>query len=386
MKATQVGASRLLAASVLAVLFLFTPDVPNAQNLLSNPESIVWDAERGYYLVSNWEQDGPGDPGTIVRMNEDGTQSMWNDDLANEYQIAGIYIYGDSLLAAAGVNPNAGIAVYSLETAELVDLIVLPDVGLPNDITSDENGVIYVTDYWGDKLYRIIDGVPSVYFDAGLHNPNGIHYDRANRRLLTLAAGLGGCPVMATSLEDSTISLIVYTGFSGYDGIVADSEGRIYISEWTTDSIHRYDAPFTSGHTVFSSGHTDPADIYYDAVHDMICIPNFTTHDVDFVPVTPTEVEEDPGDLQGLVPDLPRSHPNPCFRSTSVEYELDAATNVRIVVYDIMGRVVRRVADAWRASGLHREAIDLSGLAAGIYPFRVDVRGGGGSGTIVLMR
>ena len=31
-----------------------------AQNLLSNPESIVYDAERGVYLISNWNDGGPG--------------------------------------------------------------------------------------------------------------------------------------------------------------------------------------------------------------------------------------------------------------------------------------------------------------------------------------
>lgn len=263
-----------LPTLLLILTALALPTTCLAQNLLSNPESIVYDAERRCYLVSNWADDGPGSKGTIVRIDGAGNQTYFNTDLMGQYGIAGLYIYGDQLLAAAGNAPDPGIAVYSLETAELTDFIYMPGIGLPNDITSDSAGIIYVTDYWGDALYTIVDGTPSILIDEGLYFPNGMHYDSATHRLLTLAPGLSGCPVMEISLADTTVTQLVYTWLGGYDGIVADGQGRIYISEWTTDAIHRYDDPFTPPPVIFSSGHTDPADIYYDSVHGMICVPN----------------------------------------------------------------------------------------------------------------
>jgi hypothetical protein len=358
----------------------------SGQNLLSNPESIVYDSVRGHYLVSNWSDDGPGHRGAIVRIDGNGDQSYFNTELMNVYRIAGLYIYGDSLLAAAGDHPSSGIAVFSLETATLVGFIGIPGIGLPNDITSDRDGVIYVTDYWGDALYRIVDGVPDLLFDSGLYNPNGILYDRANHRLLTLAPGTAGCPVMETSLVDSTISVIAYSGLGGYDGIVEDSGGRIYISEWTGDAVHRYDDPLLSGHIVFSSGHTDPADIYYDPTHDLICVPNFSTHSIDYVPVGSAAImDERTGHPRAGITLLP-SRPNPCDGSTSIRYVMGDAGEIRIILYDIQGRMVRELAGGWRGAGHHREVLDLSSLAAGVYPYRIESNRQIETGTIVLTR
>jgi len=112
-----------LAMPVLILITLALPATCLAQNLLSNPESIVYDAEHRCYLVSNWADDGPGTKGTIVRIDGAGNQSYFNTDLIGQYGIAGLYIHGDQLLAAAGNAPDPGIAVYSLETSELVDFI-----------------------------------------------------------------------------------------------------------------------------------------------------------------------------------------------------------------------------------------------------------------------
>lgn len=43
-----------------------------AQNLLNNPESVVFDAPRDRYIVSNW-----GD-GSIIQIDSNGTQSYFS--------------------------------------------------------------------------------------------------------------------------------------------------------------------------------------------------------------------------------------------------------------------------------------------------------------------
>ena len=256
----------------------------NAQNLLNNPESVVFDYVRNRYLVSNWSD------GAIVQIDS-GVQSYFSTALQNKYNVAGLYIWGDTLLAASGdtLNINTtgkGLTGFNLKTGGIIFHIPVSGIGLPNDITSDENGNIYLTDYWDDKLYKIQNHIPSIYVSKGvLEYPNGITYDRDNNRLLLLSVGGSGAPVLSVDLEDSSVTVVVNTELIGTDGIVMDQTGRIYISEWTNDKIYTYDGDFNNPPVIFSNGHNDPADIYYDEINNLIAVPNFSANTVDFIPI-----------------------------------------------------------------------------------------------------
>jgi sugar lactone lactonase YvrE len=271
--------SRTTTILLAGTAVFFVAGRAGAQNLLNNPESVVYDAPRDRYLVSNWGN------GAIVEIDNSGAQDIFSGALLNQYKLAGLYIMGDTLLAAAGDAPDAGVAGFDLETGVLLYHIVIPDVGLPNDITSDSDGIVYVTDYWGDKLYKIEDHSPRLYFDEGLDYPNGMVYDDRYNRLLIASVMGTGSPILAVSLDDSSISTVVTTGLYATDGLTLDADYRVYISEVTNDRVYRYDSDFSGPPTVFSSGHDDPADIYYDFVNDVLAVPNLSGNSVDFVPV-----------------------------------------------------------------------------------------------------
>ncbi|MBU1708102.1 hypothetical protein KKB28_09360, partial [bacterium] len=275
----------LTLALLLGIILLSTS--ANAQ-LLNNPESVVYDSARHCYLVSNWAENS----GEIVRIDSNGTQTYFSTALQGQYQIAGLYIYGDTLLAAAGNAPDAGVAGFSLETGELLYFIVIPGIGLPNDITSDTSGIVYLTDYWGDKLYKIIDRTPYVFMTANLGNPNGIMYDELYNRLLIVSVARPGSPILQVALEDSVLSMVVQTGLPGGDGIAMDDERNVYVCEWTYDKIYTFDSTFTVGPEVFSTGHADPADFYFDRVNQVLAVPNFSGNSVDFIPIIPNAIWE----------------------------------------------------------------------------------------------
>ncbi len=68
----------------LCLLLLAFPITLTAQNLLYNPESVVFDSVRNRYIVSNW-----GD-GAIVQIDSTGVQSYFNTVWLNQYQVAGL--------------------------------------------------------------------------------------------------------------------------------------------------------------------------------------------------------------------------------------------------------------------------------------------------------
>lgn len=272
------GSSGVLAL-VTGLVVVCAAMTAGAQNLFNQPESVVYDAARHRYLVSNW-----GD-GAIVQVDSNGVHSYFSTALMNQFRLIGLYLVGDTLLAAAGDAPNAGLAAFDLETAALVSYTVIPGVGLPNDIAIDGDGVIYVTDYWGDKLYKIENNSPVVYIGSGLDYPNGMVYDDRHNRLLIASVMGTGTPIMAVDLDDASISTVVTTGFYGTDGITLDANYRVYITSGGEDAVYRYDPMFSGPAELFSSGHSDPADIYYDRVNGVVAVPNLGSDSVDFVPV-----------------------------------------------------------------------------------------------------
>jgi len=65
--------------------------------------------------------------------------------------------------------------------------------------------------------------------------------------------------------------------------------------------------------------------------------------------------------------------PNPFARQTAISYEVAAASDVRLAVYDVLGREVAVLVDARQEAGTHRATFDASGLAAGTYVYRLVV-------------
>ncbi len=75
------------------IVFVFTIRECFSQNLLNNPESVVFDVAHNRYLVSNW-----GD-GTIVQIDSIGVQSYFSISLMDQFSLAGLYISSQSFFA-----------------------------------------------------------------------------------------------------------------------------------------------------------------------------------------------------------------------------------------------------------------------------------------------
>ncbi len=93
-------------------------------------------------------------------------------------------------------------------------------------------------------------------------------------------------------------------------------------------------------------------------------------------------------DPPSVLPDrfaLGQSYPNPFNPSTVIPFELGAsatgASHVTIRVFDMLGREVAMVLDEPLAAGHHEVRFDGTGLASGVYIYRMEVRQGTSTGT-----
>ncbi len=84
-------------------------------------------------------------------------------------------------------------------------------------------------------------------------------------------------------------------------------------------------------------------------------------------PVGAEEVEDVPTEFT-----LDQNYPNPFNPTTTIEYAVPVQSSVRLVVYDLLGREVRRLADGDRGPGRYRVAFDARALPSGVYFFRME--------------
>lgn len=65
------------------------------------------------------------------------------------------------------------------------------------------------------------------------------------------------------------------------------------------------------------------------------------------------------------------NYPNPFNPVTHLRFDLPAPDRVRIDVFDVLGRRVRQLTDAAYTAGTHTVSFDASGLASGVYLYRL---------------
>jgi hypothetical protein len=83
---------------------------------------------------------------------------------------------------------------------------------------------------------------------------------------------------------------------------------------------------------------------------------------------------------------LGQNYPNPWNGGTTIDYWLSQPAVVSLVVYDITGKTVAALADGTLPSGVHREHLNGSNLASGIYFYRLSVNGRVDTKKLLLMK
>jgi hypothetical protein len=68
---------------------------------------------------------------------------------------------------------------------------------------------------------------------------------------------------------------------------------------------------------------------------------------------------------------LAQNYPNPFNPSTMIEYSVPRTGNVTLTVFDLSGREVKTLIRGTQESGLHRVTFDGTGLASGVYLYRL---------------
>ncbi|MRR08457.1 MAG: T9SS type A sorting domain-containing protein, partial [Deltaproteobacteria bacterium] len=83
---------------------------------------------------------------------------------------------------------------------------------------------------------------------------------------------------------------------------------------------------------------------------------------------------------------LSQNYPNPFNPSTNIKYELPKSSDVKLSVYDMLGREVSVLVNERSEAGFHEVMFDASGLSSGVYLYRLTAGGFVQSRKLLLLR
>lgn len=348
----------------------------------NEPESVVYDAANDRYLVSN---KGNGDIISVPRTDPNNLSFFYTS--AYCVSLRGITIVGNTLWGA-GTNSQATqnqyLFSFDIATGNLIKSILISTGVFLNDVVADANGTIYVSDDNNNKIYRVnpeTGGFSDLLFDGA----NGLLFDEANNRLLyTDDTPQTGSQISAIDLATNTSSvLITNPNFQWLDGLTVDHLGNYYVSSWSDNTVYRYDSNFTSSVVASTShngvNHSGTADIFYNQVNNVLAVPNFTANTVDFIPFSQLSTN----DSEISIPDefkLHQNFPNPFNPTTTIFYDVNKESNVKISVFDLLGREIVTLINQIEQAGsksINWDGRDFTGnmVNAGVYIYQIEAEG-----------
>jgi len=83
---------------------------------------------------------------------------------------------------------------------------------------------------------------------------------------------------------------------------------------------------------------------------------------------------------------LGQNYPNPFNPTTAIKYELPKSSDVRLSVFDMLGREVSVLVNERRDAGVHEVKFDGSNLASGVYFYRLHAGDFAETKTLILLR
>lgn len=69
---------------------------------------------------------------------------------------------------------------------------------------------------------------------------------------------------------------------------------------------------------------------------------------------------------------MDQNYPNPFNPTTTIEFALPHNSNVKLVVYDILGRSVANLVNGSLTAGYHKVNFNAANLSSGVYFYRIE--------------
>ncbi|MFA6484530.1 MAG: hypothetical protein WCW62_18270, partial [Bacteroidales bacterium] len=242
-----------------------------SQNLLRNPEHIVYDHLHQRYLVTN------NGNGTIVAIDKTGNQQTVLTGLS---QCMGIHIQDTILMISYGKK----IRFLDLNTLRQFREVTLNTSTWLDGMITDNQRNVYVIES-GGKIFKVsLDTFEATTIVSSGVPPyaQDLAFDPLNNRLIVVAWELNSS-IKAVNLSDFTVSTLMTTQLGNFDGIIRDSLGNLYVScHRNGGKVYRFDHSLQQAPVIIYSGLISPAGLGLNDPDNVIAIPDYDGNTVSF--------------------------------------------------------------------------------------------------------
>lgn len=313
--------------------------------LLSSPESIVYDSMTDRYLISNAADS------RLVQENAVGEQSYFGLEGGSH----GLAIIGRRLFSCK----KGEVLIHDLDSEELLARYAVHSARFLNGLCTDGLSRLYATDFSGRRVYQLdFDG------DRGLSHtglvtlnetPNGIAYDEESGDLRIVTWGRSAS-VLTFDLGAGVVSKTIATPYDNLESIISDGEGDFYISAWVPSHLLK----MTSAGIIeeIEVGPLDrPSGLAIGRGGELVMLGS----DSRSLHKTSVSTGLDFADIEVSV------FPNPIVSTSLISYRLTTEDEVVMTLYDSQGRFVRQVSQGSVGVGDAVVLFDRGDVPSGMY-------------------
>lgn len=256
------------------------------------PDQAVWHAPSQTWFVSNLgggislERDHYG---WISRTDAEGKiiKPYWFGKAEGMHAPSGMTLTDDYLY----VCDRDGVYEIDIATATAANYYQLPDGKFINDVARAANGDLYISDFFGNKIYKIpaVSGKPEVWLETDqLEAPDGLYMEKD--QLIVASWGVLSKPgTFETSKPGSLLSVdlktkqikILMKELGNLEGIT--KAGKFYyITDWAAGKLLKVN-PRKKSVTDLISGLNNPTDPDYAKDLGVLAFPQHGTNQVLFL-------------------------------------------------------------------------------------------------------
>jgi endonuclease/exonuclease/phosphatase family metal-dependent hydrolase len=256
------------------------------------PDQAIWHAKTRTWFISNL---GGGislkkdNYGWITQTDEKGNvlHAFWIGKKEGMHAPSGMAISENFLY----VCDREGVYEINIIKREIKNFIKITGASFINDIAIASNGDLFVSDFYGNKIYKIPNDtrIPEIWIASDkLKSPDGLYVDKNN--LIVASWGKLSHPetfetselgdLLSIDLNSKKVEVIL-SKIGNLEGITK-AEDHYYISDWSAGKILKVDAK-QKNVIDFVTGLKNPTDLDYASELNVLAIPQHGTNQVLFV-------------------------------------------------------------------------------------------------------